>query len=141
MFGRKNRLEGDFLEVKILKSIFRNIKMFKDNYLEINFVNNKRVSADEIEFNEVSKAFNTTYLLNTVSLIGINAVGKTTTMELLNTVLNLYIDQMGLNFNSSRIISFMHNDKDLILENYFLINNHIYKVISNVKEKDGKLVS
>jgi AAA15 family ATPase/GTPase len=140
VFKRKNRLEGDVLKVKILKSIFRNIKVFKNNYLEINFVNTKRVSADEVEFNEVSKAFNTTYLLNTVSLIGINAVGKTTTMELLDTVLNLYIDQMGLNFSSGRIMSFMHNDKDLILENYFLINDHIYKVVSNVKEDDGKLI-
>lgn len=128
------------MEVKILKSIFKNVKMFKDNYLEINFVNTKRVSADEVEFNEVSKAFKTTYLLNTISLVGINAVGKTTTMELLNSVLDVYIDLMDLNFNNNRVMSFMEKDKNLILENYFLIKNNIYKVVSVIKKENDNLV-
>lgn len=139
LFKRKNRLEDTVVEVKILKSVIKNIKNFKNNCLEVSFVNNKRVSVDEVEFNEVTEAFGTTYLLNAISFVGINAVGKTTTVELLNTVLNVYIDRSTLNHNSDRLRAYMYKNESSELENYFLINDYIYKTVATIEEKDNKL--
>lgn len=122
--------------MKILKINIDGLKNYSQNKLNIDFVPNKRVSRDEVNEN-VFKLFNNIYSQNVIPLVGINASGKTSTLEIIEGILSIYIDNSSISFKD-RLIK--HFDKTLNVLIYILNekDKKIYKVKSEIK-KDSYL--
>lgn len=67
--------------MKLLKVSFDNIKMFKDDYFEMDFFAEDRVLQDDESVYELKK---TVYTNNVIALSGINGSGKTVSLSLLS---------------------------------------------------------
>lgn len=113
-----------------------NIENFKNNNLEIDFIAEKRVYNHEKEDNVINNLFANINKLNTLSFIGKNATGKTTTLNVISDILKIYIENKSLSDCN-------------YLEKYFkkyikvtcviLIDKHIYMVKSMILKADNHL--
>lgn len=121
------------MNIKILKTELKNLNMFNNNTFEFDFICEKRVYQEEKESNIVSSLFNNFYELNAISIIGINASGKTISLNILGDVLKIYIGNSSLTeiFN----LNFLFED-ELVIKNVLKDDENLYEIISYIQKDD-----
>lgn len=110
------------IKMKILRIKFDNIIIFKEGF-DIDFTTSDRVMANS----NVHKIWGPITIQQAISIIGINAVGKTTSMRLLKLAMEVVLNNKGL------------NQEDLIpslLINEYTMNNGIRMVVYFYKEEE-----
>lgn len=75
--------------MKVLSFTIDGIKLYENQSLTVDFYADKRVGRDEVG-TRVSLIDNSIYTLNTLSFVGINASGKTTTLNVIAGILDIY---------------------------------------------------
>ena len=116
--------------MKLVKTVIKGLDGYKNKTLTIDFIAEKRVYEEEAKNFVVTRLISNIYLLNTITLIGINASGKTTTLNILSEILKVFIDNKSLNQKNKL---FQYFDEQLDLENYFFDDKTVYKLVSTIK--------
>ena len=120
-------------KMKIIKVAAEGINLFKDR-IDIDFYAEKRVLADNSEI--VSNLFGRFFTNNVISVVGINASGKTSLLRFISFVFN-YMNGMSINtiserevFTDSREISieviFYTEEKGLCKLSSKIVRKHIF---------------
>lgn len=121
--------------IKLLKTTIEGLTLYDEKKFSIDFVTDKRVYQYEKSEGIVSNWHKNLNTLNNISFIGINASGKTTTLNILADVLELFIANKSLqkDMRLSRYFT-----KECQLTNYFLVEYattvKIYKLISTIQK-------
>ena len=102
--------------MRLLKLKINGLQLFEKE-LELDFYAQQRVSAEKNEM--LSKAFSNIYLNNIISLIGINASGKTTVLMVISFVLNLLNNEPINNIRTKKILNGIENDETITIESFF----------------------
>lgn len=125
------------MKMKLLKIQVQGLKQFKDE-LTIDFYAKQRVNPDNSD--GLSHQFSNIYTNNVLSLVGLNASGKTTTLKVISFALGL-IKGKAINHMSSRdILMNMAEDDEVSFQIYFLNKNkNITKLQTTIKAKAHKL--
>lgn len=114
--------------MKILKLNVKGLNTFSNGELNIDFYAEKKVLSDEKGSN-VAQLGNNFYTLNTLSFIGINASGKTTTLNIIQGILNIYINNESIDKNN-KLYNFFEHKLDVIA--YITDGKLLYKIESNI---------
>lgn len=124
--------------MKLLKIEIEGINLFEDNRFKIEFLAEKKVFEYEVEENIITRISNTVYDLNTISLLGINASGKTTTLKLVSEMLSIFINNKSLDYNTD-LKNYI--DDKITCKNYIYHDRTLYKLVSVIKKdvKEEKL--
>ena len=121
------------MKTKLLKFSIDGLRIYKNGHFELNFLNEKRVLKDQIENHLVEKISNTVYKNNIVAIAGINASGKTTTLNLIKFILDSFIGGEGLNTNKSLIDVFQDQ---ITIEVHILNENKVIKNVAQIRKSD-----
>lgn len=113
-------------DLKILNIKVNGINVFEDK-LNINFYCKDKVVDD----NSVKNVYGTIYTNNIISIIGLNAVGKTTLLKIINLILQIIVNGRGIND--------VFDDISLLPEKFdyevvFFFADKFYKVHSYVQK-------
>lgn len=121
--------------VSLLKLNCSGLSNFTDGSLSIDFITEKRVTADDLTDGVVSPLFGRVYKLNSIAFAGINATGKTTVLTLLSSLLQVFIGNGSLNYEM-RFKSYF--DSFLEVESFYYRDedNCIYKLVSTIARDD-----
>ncbi|MCM1329172.1 MAG: ATP-binding protein [Ruminococcus sp.] len=128
--------------MKLLKISVSGMPLFKEK-CEINFVAHQRVSADNSQkmdciFSNSSQQF---YQNNVVSLIGINASGKTTILKLITFVCRMLNNESINNISCSELLNGLSDGKKAVFDIYFYSENKTVNLLHTVlTHKNGKLI-
>lgn len=121
--------------MKILRVKFDNIIIFNNSF-DIDFTAQDRITQE----NGVYKVWNSINTQQVISIIGINAVGKTTSIKLLNMAMEIVLNNKGL--NEVDIPMILLNEitqvEGIIMTIYFYKENKIFELKSNIKYKTNK---
>lgn len=118
--------------MKILKIQCLNLPTFENDFA-INFFATQKVSDEKNEM--VTKLFNNIYTNNVISLIGLNASGKTTTLRLISFVIEM-LQNKPINSNSFKpILNEMKIGSDVEFNVHFY--DEEFKTIFNLKTVIG----
>ncbi len=119
--------------MKILKVIFDGVILY-DRLFEIDFIATDRIMQDSGVYN-LWGPINTQ---QTISIIGINAVGKTTSIKLLNLAMEIVLNNKGLNENLIPSIILNENTatNGIIMTVYFYKNNEVVELISKIRYRE-----
>lgn len=122
--------------MKILKVKFDNILIFENSF-ELDFTAPDKVMQDSGAYN-IYGSMNT---LHNMSIVGINAVGKTTALRLVSLALEVVLNNVGLNdgFIPSVFINENTRKSGVIMTVYFYLNNKVFKLSSTIKMGDTPL--
>lgn len=120
--------------MKLLKFTIDGLKLYKNEKIDLSFVALQR--ATDSNSDSLDNIFNRIYIHNILSIVGINAVGKTTLLRLISEIINTYISGKELD-----------DEKDVFIGDSFKITvylfdellNKIYKVDSTVEKKEKEL--
>lgn len=132
--------------MKIIKVAAEGINLFKDR-IDIDFYAEKRVLADNSEM--VSNLFGRFFTNNVISVVGINAAGKTSLLKFISFVFN-YMNGMSINtiserevFTDSREINieviFYTEEKGLCKLSSKIVRKHINKIEEKYIVEEEKL--
>ncbi len=123
--------------MKILKIEATGLKLFKGT-LEVDFYAKQRVSADKNEM--LTNIKSNLYINNVLSLVGINASGKTSTLKVVLFALQL-LDCKPINtINYNTILEGLSEDDEVEFNIYFVTNNgKISKLKTVIKLDSAKL--
>lgn len=113
--------------IKILNIKFRNINIF-DGEVNFDFYTNDRV-ADNIGVYNIASSINTNSI---ISLVGLNAVGKTSLLKILNFILEIVINNKSLNEMKNFIIS---SNDDFEFDVVFYYKKRYHKLSSLIGRK------
>ena len=118
--------------MKILRVKFDNIIIFKESF-DIDLTAPDKIAEDSGVYN-VWGPINT---LQTLSIIGINAVGKTTALKLVRLAMEVVLNNKGLNDNliPSVFLNKQAEDKGILMTVYFYKDNKVYKLESKIRYK------
>lgn len=119
------------MKIRLLRVEMNHLKHFVNGRIELDFYAEKRVYENEKERHVVSALFSNIYQLNNLALVGINATGKTTTLNLLTDILKVYVDNASL--TSCETLA-NHFDKQLELTVYVTVDDKIYKIHSIIEK-------
>lgn len=126
--------------MRILRVRFNDVLIFKDNF-DINFTATDRVMEDDSIF----KIWGPINTQQSISIIGINAVGKTTSVKLIQLAMEIVLNNKGLN-DEDLIPSVFLNDKTktdgILMEVYFYKDDQVFKLESIIKyrmNEDGNI--
>ncbi len=113
-------------DLKILNIKVNGINVFEDK-LNVNFYCKDKVVDD----NSVKNVYGTIYTNNIISIIGLNAVGKTTLLKIINLILQIIVNGRGIND--------VFDDISLLPEKFdyevvFFFADKFYKVHSYVQK-------
>lgn len=75
---------------------------FEENKFEIDYTTDKRVNNDEVNEN-VTRIKNSFYKLNTLSITGINASGKTTALNIIKGLQEIYLNNESIKAENSLV--------------------------------------
>lgn len=117
--------------MKLLKVVANNFKLCENNFT-ISFVptGNKTQEDKEFELQEIAEDL---YVFNTLGIIGKNASGKTTAVELLGVVYDIF---SNFRINSAKGI-LKYAEKDVNLDITFFHENTVYRyVVDLVKDNN-----
>lgn len=114
--------------MRVLKLEVNGLKSFENNGIIFDFFAEKRVRNDEIQEN-VFEVKPHLYTLNTLSLVGINASGKTTALNIIQGLLSVYLNNESIGIEN-RI--YTHFESKLNVKIFLTDNNLIYKVDSEI---------
>ena len=112
--------------MKLLKVNANNFKLCADNF-SISFLPTANKTKEDKEF-ELLEIDDGLYVFNTIGVIGKNASGKTTTVELLSVVYDLFSNYRIKN----SIDLFKFNDKPLHLDITFYHDGFIYRYLTDL---------
>lgn len=121
--------------MKILRIKFDNVLIFKDSF-DFRFDVTDRILLEE----EVYRIHKSIATQNVISIVGVNAVGKTTTLKLINMALEIVINNKGLN-ESGVIPAIIFNrevlNSGLKLTVDFFNDNRFYQLESIIKIREN----
>lgn len=103
--------------MKLLKIQVEGLKLFK-NKIEIDFYAKQRVSTDKNEM--LTNIFSNIYINNVVSMVGINASGKTTTLKVISFVLQFLKNQPINGIDCKEILEGLSDDEEVVFNSFFL---------------------
>lgn len=95
--------------LKLLRFSIEGLKIFANERLEINFLNEKRVSTGQAAEHVVEKLSQSVYKNNVMAIAGINASGKTTTLNLIKFVMDVFF--CGESSNENRALVDLFEEK------------------------------
>lgn len=121
------------MNIKLMKLELNNLSFYSNNTLEIDFFAEKRVYEHEKDNFVVSNLFNHIYKLNNMALVGINATGKTTTLNIIIDILKIYIENKSLSDTESLSSNF---DTTLEVVNTLTDGEKIYRIESIIKKDE-----
>src|SRR5574344_178466 len=113
--------------MKILRVVATNFKQCEDNFT-IDFVPRSKKTEEDKEY-ELIELAPSLYSFNTLSFVGKNASGKTSAVQLLYIVYDLFSNFKIL--KTKKVIESL--DREFKLEVTFFENNNLYKYIKNKK--------
>lgn len=116
--------------IKILNIKFNNINIFEGN-IYFDFFANDRVVNEEGTFS-LSKSI---YANNIISVVGLNAVGKTTLLKIIHFVMEIVINNKSLNEINN---TFLTPIDKFSYEVTFFFNNRFHKILSFVERDKDK---
>ena len=119
--------------MKILRVKFDNIIIFNEPF-DIDFTAPDKI----MESSGVYKVWSAINTQQTISIIGINAAGKTTSLRLLNLAMEVVLNNKGLNENLvPSIFLNKETEKDgVIMTVYFYKGNRVFELRSEIKYRD-----
>lgn len=123
--------------MKILRIKFDNVLIFKDSF-DFRFDVTDRIVLEE----EVYRIHNSIATQNVISIVGVNAAGKTTSLKLINMALEIVVNNKGLNETGiiPSIVHYANNLNDGIkLTVDFFNEERFYQLESIIKRKDNSI--
>jgi len=123
------------MKMNLLKIVCKNLNGFEEKKLEIDFITEKRVTSREIEDNVVSKLINRIYKFNSIAFIGINASGKTSTMNIISSVLDIYLGNVSLSYKM-KISKYFNEYLEIESFYYDRSEKKIFKIWSKIRKND-----
>lgn len=121
--------------MKILRIKFDNIIIFNEPF-DIDFTASDRIMKD----NGVYSVWGPINTQQTISIIGINATGKTTSIKLLNLAMEVVLNHKGLNEGNLIPSVFLNEEtkKDgIVMTVYFYKDDKVFKLESKIKYKEN----
>lgn len=118
--------------MRILKILARNIDKYYENNFEVTFIAKDRVMPGD----NLKNVYGSIYLQNLISLVGVNASGKTRSLKLIEFILTILFDKKGL--NEQNVPYGVVDGTEFVV--HFIYENKIYEwtAIINVQEDNGK---
>ena len=120
--------------MKLLRTEIYNLNRFEEGKFIFDFVNDKRVYEAEEDNRVVFPVINNVYTHTAISLLGINASGKTSALVLLTQMLDIFIQNESLDYDSD-FKDFFKTEVTTV--NYVHHEGRLYKIESLIK-KDTK---
>lgn len=111
--------------MKILKIEMYNLPLYSEPVI-IDFYAEQRVNPEKNEM--LSNIFDNIYINNVMSIIGINASGKTTTLKAISFVMQMMKNKPINNIDCNYILKDLSYNKEVIIDTYFYDNSIIYKL-------------
>ena len=121
--------------MKLLKIKIRGLKLFKDE-LEIDFFAEQRVGPEKNEM--LYKLFSNIYINNVISLIGINASGKTSILKVISFVINMLNNEPINKIVYNDILNGINYEDEVIFETYFYSEENYINKLQTVVKRDDK---
>lgn len=121
------------MNIRLLKTKIKNIDNYENGVLDIDFITEKRVYLYEKENFIVTNLFSSINKMNTIALVGKNATGKTTTLNIVSDILKVFVDNRSI--SECENIG-KHFNKTLNIENLILVDDVLYRIESLIT-KDG----
>lgn len=121
------------MNIKLLQINLNHLTNFEEGQLSIDFFAEKRVYNHEKEQHVVSNLFSNINKLNNIALVGKNATGKTTTLNIISDLLKIYIENKSLS-DCEHLAN--HFSTKLQVENIILVNKQIFKIKSIIKKDE-----
>ncbi len=119
--------------MKILKIQANGLKLF-DEKIEIDFYAKQRVSSDKNEM--LTNVFSNIYINNVISMVGINASGKTTTLKFISFVLQMLQNEPINNITSNDVLEGLDKNDEVVLDVYFVSDDKkLIKLNTVIKNK------
>lgn len=131
------------MNIKLLKTELVGANLFHNNIISLDMTTNKKVLKEDVEENVVQHLFSSVYKQNLISLVGINASGKTATLKYLSVVLNLFIKNRTLSFNEEHFPEVFESfeDKCKIINHFYSEKEHaIYELTSIIERNNGQFI-
>jgi ABC-type uncharacterized transport system ATPase subunit len=119
--------------MRVLKIQVSGLNLF-ENEINIDFYAKQRVSTDKNEM--LTNVFSNIYINNVISMVGINASGKTATLKVISFVLQMLKNEPINNIECNDILEGMEKDDEAIFNIYFVANNEkLIKLRTVIKNK------
>ena len=115
--------------VRILRIRYEDVPMYKEKNFEFNFMATDRVS----DPTQVFHVYKNIYTQKMISLVGINASGKTTALKLIHFAMSIVLDNTSLNEQSLYGREFLANGASVIINFYYKEKFYELKSIIRVK--------
>lgn len=122
--------------MKVLKILINRLPHFK-NDLEIDFVAQQRVDEDDRE--QLFNVFSNIYTNPAISLIGINASGKTTILKVISFVIQLLNNKPINNISSKEILDDIESNRYVFFTIYFCHDDIVYKLETTIGKKENPI--
>lgn len=124
--------------MKLLGFEIEGLELFASTQpISIDFINEKRVSENELEDGIVFPLSENLYQLNSLAFVGINASGKTTILRIVADIIEIYLLNQSLSHNMALI---EHGKNQLNLVVKLLEGSTLYQIKSIIKITDTKAV-
>ena len=124
------------MNMKLLKIQAYGLKLFEKE-IEIDFYAKQRVSADKNEM--LTNVFSNIYINNVISMVGINASGKTTTLKVISFALQLLKNEPINNIKSNDILDGLEEHEEVIFDIFFISGDgKLSRLNSVIKTKQIK---
>lgn len=131
------------MNIKLIKSEFYGFKLYHENTISIDLTTSKKVLQEDVDDNVVQHLFSSIYKQNLVSIVGINASGKTASLKYLSIIFNLFIENKTLSFAEEHFPEFFESlDEQCIMKNYFYseLDNAVIELTSILERNNGQYV-
>lgn len=124
------------MNMKLLKIQAYGLKLFEKE-IEIDFYAKQRVSADKNEM--LTNVFSNIYINNVISMVGINASGKTTTLKVISFALQLLKNEPINTIKSNDILDGLEEHEEVIFDIFFISGDgKLSRLNSVIKAKQIK---
>lgn len=119
--------------MKILKIQATGLKLFGE-MLEIDFFAKQRVNPDKNEM--LTHVFSNIYINNVISMVGINASGKTTTLKVISFVIQMLKNEAINNIECKDILDGLETDEEACFTVYFVSGGEKLMKLSTVIKRE-----
>lgn len=123
------------MPMKILKIKASGLKLFQKEVV-IDFYAKQRVSADKNEM--VTNIFSNIYINNVISMVGINASGKTTALKMISFVLQMLKNEPINNIDCNDVLMGLEESDEVTFDIYFVSDEKVMKLKTVIKRKQPK---
>jgi predicted ATPase len=120
--------------MKIFRIQVSGLKLFQKEII-IDFYAKQRVPADKNEM--LTNIFSNIYINNVISLVGINASGKTSSLKVISFVLNMLKNEPINKIKYNEILEGLEEQDEVIFNTYFTDANQMLKLSTVIKSKNS----